>query len=191
MNKFLLENPMRLTFMRKHKGRLPYSVFRPHSTNVYFLKSVFDKRPPTAFFPYPRYCKLPRAIDLECTTLRKWSSCSCPFRSATQPTYTTYLWTHSRTAVLSCWTAAASGTYCGLAMWKRARSRSWINTRRLITSRAAFIYLERTISGTACIGSWIASLVSSTLHPWLMCFPRITSSSNWTGTPKTTVSSTF
>lgn len=48
---------MRTTFMRKHKGRLPYSVFRPHSTNVYFLKSVFDKRPPTAFFPYPRYCK--------------------------------------------------------------------------------------------------------------------------------------
>jgi len=35
-------------------------VFKPHAEEVYFLKSIFDKRPPTAFFPYPKYCKLPR-----------------------------------------------------------------------------------------------------------------------------------
>ena len=23
---------------------------------MYFLKSIFDKRPPTAYFPYPKYC---------------------------------------------------------------------------------------------------------------------------------------
>lgn len=60
MVKYLNDNPLRVTFLKKQKGRLPYSVFRPHANNVYFLKSIFDKRPPTAFFPYPKYCKGPR-----------------------------------------------------------------------------------------------------------------------------------
>jgi len=58
--KFLSENPMRMTFIKKQRGKLPYSVFRPHANNIYFLKSIFEKRPPTAFFPYPRYCKAER-----------------------------------------------------------------------------------------------------------------------------------
>jgi len=29
---FLQDNPMRVTFMKKHKSRLPYSVFRAHGT---------------------------------------------------------------------------------------------------------------------------------------------------------------
>lgn len=44
-------------FLRKEKGRLPYSVFKPHADEIYFLKSIFDKRPPTAYFPYPKYTK--------------------------------------------------------------------------------------------------------------------------------------
>jgi hypothetical protein len=51
---------MRQTFLKKHKGRLPYSVFRARGTKIYFLKSIFEKRPPTAYFPYPKYCKLSR-----------------------------------------------------------------------------------------------------------------------------------
>jgi hypothetical protein len=31
-------------------------VFRRHNDSIFFLKSIFDKRPPTAYFPYPRYC---------------------------------------------------------------------------------------------------------------------------------------
>jgi hypothetical protein len=38
-------------------------VFKPHSEEVYFLKSIFDKRPPTAFFPYPKYCRVSRDSD--------------------------------------------------------------------------------------------------------------------------------
>lgn len=57
---FLRDNPMRQTFLRKQRGRLPYSVFRPHAQQVCFLKSIFSKRPPTVYFPYPKYCKIVR-----------------------------------------------------------------------------------------------------------------------------------
>ena len=50
-------------FLKKEKGRLPYSVFKPHAEKVYFLKSIFDQRPPTAFFPYPKYTKKTREAD--------------------------------------------------------------------------------------------------------------------------------
>ena len=49
--------------MRKEKGRLPYSVFKPHAETIYFVKSIFDKRPPTAFFPYPKYTKVTRESE--------------------------------------------------------------------------------------------------------------------------------
>ena len=54
---FLVNNPLCQTFIKKEKGRLPYSVFKPHCEKVFFLKSVYDKRPPTAFFPYPKDTK--------------------------------------------------------------------------------------------------------------------------------------
>jgi hypothetical protein len=57
---FLLNNPLCQTFIKKEKGRLPYSVFKPHAEYVSFIKSIFDKRPPTVFFPYPKYTKTSR-----------------------------------------------------------------------------------------------------------------------------------
>jgi tubulin polyglutamylase TTLL4 len=39
-----------MNFIRREKGRLPYSVFKPHASDVTFLKSIFEGRPPTAFF---------------------------------------------------------------------------------------------------------------------------------------------
>jgi hypothetical protein len=60
---FLINNPLCQTFIKKEKGRLPYSVFKPHSETIYFLKSIFDKRPPTVFFPYPKYVKVKRESD--------------------------------------------------------------------------------------------------------------------------------
>lgn len=63
VNDFLQNNPLCHTFIKKEKGRLPYSVFKPHSETIYFVKSIFDKRPPTAYFPYSRYCKVTRESE--------------------------------------------------------------------------------------------------------------------------------
>ncbi len=60
---FLVNNPLCQVFLKKEKGRLPYSVFKPHAEKVFFLKSIFDKRPPTAFFPYPKYTKKTRESE--------------------------------------------------------------------------------------------------------------------------------
>lgn len=57
---FMLSNPINPNFIRREKARLPYSVFKPHSDEVYFLKSVYEGRPPTAFYPYPNYVKIER-----------------------------------------------------------------------------------------------------------------------------------
>lgn len=56
----MLSNPINPNFIRREKARLPYSVFKPHSDEVYFLKSVYEGRPPTAFYPYPNYVKIER-----------------------------------------------------------------------------------------------------------------------------------
>ena len=50
---------------------MPYSVFRPHSQEVYFLKSLFKKRPPTAFFHYPEYTK--RSKEFPENRIRKYN----------------------------------------------------------------------------------------------------------------------
>lgn len=66
MNKvavFIEANPLNHIFIKREKARLPYSVFKPHSQNVYFLKSIFSNRPPTAFFPYPSYVHQDRMAD--------------------------------------------------------------------------------------------------------------------------------
>ena len=60
---FLVDNPLCQVFLKKEKGRLPYSVFKPHAEKVCFLKSIFDKRPPTAFFPYTKYTKKTRECE--------------------------------------------------------------------------------------------------------------------------------
>ena len=38
-------------------------MFKAHSETVYFLKSIYEKRPPTAFFPYPKYTKALRESE--------------------------------------------------------------------------------------------------------------------------------
>ena len=60
---FIENNPLNQVFIKREKARLPYSVFKPHAQEVYFLKSIFHNRPPTAFFPYPSYVHLDRTVD--------------------------------------------------------------------------------------------------------------------------------
>ena len=60
---FLTQNPLNQKFLQKDKGRLPYSVFKPHANQVTFLKSIFEGRPPVAFFQYPSYVGLKRVAD--------------------------------------------------------------------------------------------------------------------------------
>ena len=60
---FLQNNPINPNFIRREKARLPYSVFKPHNKDVYFLKSIYEGRPPTAFFPYPGYVKIDRVSN--------------------------------------------------------------------------------------------------------------------------------
>jgi hypothetical protein len=67
----LHNNPLNANFIRREKARLPYSVFKPHSKDVYFLKSIYEGRPPTAFFPYPSYVKLDRESNRVRTYLRE------------------------------------------------------------------------------------------------------------------------
>ena len=56
----MVSNPINSTFIRREKARLPYSVFKPNNAEVFFLKSIFQNRPPVAFFPYPQYVKKTR-----------------------------------------------------------------------------------------------------------------------------------
>lgn len=44
--------------MKREKGKLPYSVFKPTNDNVNFVKSAFKGRPPTVFFEYPSYVSI-------------------------------------------------------------------------------------------------------------------------------------
>ena len=60
---FIERNPLNQVFIKREKARLPYSVFKPHAHEVFFLKSIFAHRPPTAFFPYPNYVHMERNSD--------------------------------------------------------------------------------------------------------------------------------
>ena len=55
VDQFILKNPVSAAFLRREKGRLPYSVFKATATEIKFIKSEFKGRPPTAFFSYPTY----------------------------------------------------------------------------------------------------------------------------------------
>ena len=46
---------MSSAFLKREKGRLPYSVFKPTADTVKFIKSQYPDRPPTVFFSYPSY----------------------------------------------------------------------------------------------------------------------------------------
>jgi len=59
VTRFIIANPVSAAFLRREKGRLPYSVFKATAPEVQFLKSEFKGRPPTAFFPYPTYVHQP------------------------------------------------------------------------------------------------------------------------------------
>jgi len=50
VEEFLFDNPVSMTFIKREKGKLPYSVFKPHSSDLTFIKSIYEGRPPTAFF---------------------------------------------------------------------------------------------------------------------------------------------
>lgn len=49
--------------VKKNKIKLPSSVFKPAADHVFFLKSVFEGRPPTAFFPYMKVVGIKRDSD--------------------------------------------------------------------------------------------------------------------------------
>jgi len=55
VKKFILDNPISSAFLRREKGKLPYSVFKSTADDIRFQKSGFKGRPPTVFFPYPGY----------------------------------------------------------------------------------------------------------------------------------------
>lgn len=60
MDTYLEANPLNLAFIKREKGRLPYSVFKPHAKDVQFLQSIYKNRPLVAFFQYPSYVKIER-----------------------------------------------------------------------------------------------------------------------------------
>ena len=68
VQRFLAKNPLNMQFIRREKGKLPYSVFKPHAQETTFLKSIFENRPPTAFFQYPSYVK----FEKKCDRIRKY-----------------------------------------------------------------------------------------------------------------------
>jgi len=55
VKQFIIENPVSAAFLRREKGRLPYSVFKATADDVHFIKSNYKGRPPTVYFPYPSY----------------------------------------------------------------------------------------------------------------------------------------
>ena len=65
MKRFIIANPVSAAFLRREKGRLPYSVFKATSPDVKFIKSEFKGRPPTAFFTYPSYVTMPQAYSTD------------------------------------------------------------------------------------------------------------------------------
>jgi hypothetical protein len=53
--KFITANPVSNAFLKREKGKLPYSVFKATSNDIRFVKSLFKGRAPTVFFTYPTY----------------------------------------------------------------------------------------------------------------------------------------
>jgi len=62
---FIADNPVSAAFLRREKGKLPYSVFKSTADEVRFIKSAFRGRPPTVFFPYPTYVQAKQDMDAD------------------------------------------------------------------------------------------------------------------------------
>jgi hypothetical protein len=56
--RFITDYPVSSSFLKREKGRLPYSVFKATGNDVRFVKPLFKKRAPTVFFLYPSYVNL-------------------------------------------------------------------------------------------------------------------------------------
>ena len=56
---FIIDNPVSAAFLKREKGKLRYSVFKPTNDTVSFYKSAFKGRPPTVFVEYPSYVSQP------------------------------------------------------------------------------------------------------------------------------------
>lgn len=63
VKQFIINNPVSAAFLKREKGRLPYSVFKATANEVKFLNSKFKGRPPTVFFYYPAYVQHPQQFD--------------------------------------------------------------------------------------------------------------------------------
>ena len=63
VDRFIGENPVSQAFLKREKGRLPYSVFKPTAEVVKFLKSQYAGRPPTILFSYPAYVNSKHPIE--------------------------------------------------------------------------------------------------------------------------------
>ena len=70
MRKFITDNPVSAAFLRREKGKLPYSVFKSTADEVRFIKSAFRGRPPTVFFPYPSY--VPSKQDMDADMIKSY-----------------------------------------------------------------------------------------------------------------------
>ena len=63
VERFIEENPVSQAFLKREKGRLPYSVFKPTAEVVRFIKSKYNGRPPTILFAYPSYVNARHPIE--------------------------------------------------------------------------------------------------------------------------------
>ena len=64
VEKFLKRNPVSNYFIKRYKGcPTPEFFFKPTADKLIFVKSMFEGRPPTAFFPYPDYISVKRMPD--------------------------------------------------------------------------------------------------------------------------------
>jgi hypothetical protein len=63
--KFISDNPVSAAFLKREKGRLPYSVFKSTLPEIRFIKSLFKGRAPTVFFIYPNYVNKAISVNQE------------------------------------------------------------------------------------------------------------------------------
>jgi tubulin polyglutamylase TTLL4 len=63
--KFITDNPVSSAFLKREKGRLPYSVFKATQAEVRFIKSLFKGRAPTVFCIYPNYVNKAISVSQE------------------------------------------------------------------------------------------------------------------------------
>lgn len=60
---FILDYPVSNSFLKREKGKLPYSVFKATTKEIRFMRSIFKGRAPTVFFVYPSYVPATQKYD--------------------------------------------------------------------------------------------------------------------------------